>query len=230
MVNQVEDGYIERRMENEDHRTSRRGYEPGITTDAIQADKEALALYSKNEAVIPLRINIDVPKEEGQSLYMPGYAPGASALGIKIISVYPKNLDRGLPSVPATMVLINEKTGEVCAIMDGTHLTRIRTGAVSGAATELLARKDAKIFALFGTGGQAESQLEAVLEVRDIQEVRIFGRNKERAQDFAQRMTEKFGENMGSDYWWLKAQRKPSIMRISLLQLPLQKSRSLMGD
>lgn len=116
--------------------------------DAIQADKEALALYSKNEAVIPLRINIDVPKEEGQSLYMPGYAPGASALGIKIISVYPKNLDRGLPSVPATMVLINEKTGEVCAIMDGTHLTRIRTGAVSGAATELLARKDAKIFAL----------------------------------------------------------------------------------
>ncbi len=165
--------------------------------DAIQGDKEALALYSKNEAVIPLRINIDVPKEEGQSLYMPGYAPGASALGIKIISVYPKNLDRGLPSVPATMVLINEKTGEVCAIMDGTHLTRIRTGAVSGAATELLARKDAKIFALFGTGGQAESQLEAVLEVRDIQEVRIFGRNKERAQDFAQRMTEKFGEKYG---------------------------------
>src|SRR5690554_1711216 len=160
--------------------------------DAIQADKDALALYSKGETNIPLRINIDVPKEGGQSLYMPGYAAGANALGVKIISVYPKNVDKGLPSVPATMVLINEETGEVNAIMDGTYLTRIRTGAVSGAATDLLARQDAKVFALFGTGGQAEGQLEAVLAVRDIEEVRIFGRNKERAQNFADRMVEKF--------------------------------------
>lgn len=160
--------------------------------DAIQADKDALEIYSKGGSVTPLRINLDVPKEEGQSLYMTGYAAEANALGVKIVSVYPNNIEKGLTSVPATMVLVNEDTGEVCSMMDGTYLTRIRTGAVSGAATDILARKDSEIFALFGTGGQAESQLEAVLTVRDIKEVRVFDISKERAQEFADRMAEQF--------------------------------------
>lgn len=160
--------------------------------DAIQADKEALAIYSKGESNIPLRINIDVPKEAGQSLYMPGYAADAKALGVKIVSVYPNNIEKGLTSIPAIMVLVNDETGEVCSIMDGTFLTRLRTGAVSGAATDVLARKDAEIFALLGTGGQGEAQLEAVLAVRDIKEVRVFDISKERAQDFANRMSDNF--------------------------------------
>jgi ornithine cyclodeaminase len=160
--------------------------------DAIQADKEALAIYSKGESNIPLRINIDVPKESGQSLYMPGYAAEAKALGVKIVSVYPKNIEKGLTSIPAIMVLVNDETGEVCSIMDGTFLTRIRTGALSGAATDILARKDAEIFAILGTGGQAEAQLEAVLTVRNIKEVRLFDISKERARNFANRMSDKF--------------------------------------
>lgn len=160
--------------------------------DAIQADKDALAIYSKGGSVIPLRSNIDVPKEAGQCLYMTGYAAEANALGVKIVSVYPNNIEKGLTSVPATMVLVNEDTGEVNSIMDGTYLTRIRTGAVSGAATDILSRKDSKIFALFGTGGQAETQLEAVLTVRNIEEVRVFDMSKERAQDFADRMSKNF--------------------------------------
>lgn len=160
--------------------------------DAIQADKDALEIYSKGQSTIPLRTNINVPKEEGQSLYMTGYAAAANALGVKIVSVYPHNIEKGLNSVPATMVLVNEETGEVCSIMDGTYLTRIRTGAVSGAATDILSRKDSKIFALFGTGGQAETQLEAVLTVRNIEEVRVFDISRERAEDFARRMQAKF--------------------------------------
>jgi len=160
--------------------------------DAIKAVKDALEFYSKGESNIPLRTNIDVPEQNGQSLYMPGYVAGAKALGVKIVSVYPNNIEKGLNSVPATMVLVNYETGEVCSIMDGTYLTRIRTGAVSGAATDILARKDSKIFALFGTGGQAETQLEAVLTVRDIEEVRVFDISEERAKDFAQRMSDKF--------------------------------------
>jgi len=156
--------------------------------DAIQADKDALEIYSKGGSVTPLRTKIDVPKEEGQSLAMPGYAAEANALGVKIVAVYPNNIDKGITSVPATMVLQNEDTGEVNSIIDGTFLTRIRTGAVSGAATDLLARKDSKIFALFGTGGQAETQLEAVLTVRDIEEVRVFDLSKERAQAFIDKM------------------------------------------
>lgn len=81
---------------------------------------------------------------------MPGLA--GDAAGIKIVSVYPNNIKQGINSVPATMIMLNEKTGEVSALMDGTYLTRLRTGAISGAATDLLARQDAKVFALFGTG------------------------------------------------------------------------------
>lgn len=160
--------------------------------DAIQADKDALEIYSKGGSNIPLRTNIDVDKEGGQSLYMTGYAEEASALGVKIVSVYPNNIEKGLTSVPATMVLLNAETGEVNSIIDGTYLTRLRTGAVSGAATDILSRKDSKIFALFGTGGQAETQLEAVLTVRGIEEVRVFDMSKDRAQDFANRMSKKF--------------------------------------
>ncbi|MBZ2174039.1 ornithine cyclodeaminase family protein [Schnuerera sp. xch1] len=162
--------------------------------EAIQADKDALELYSLGKSVIPLRVNIDVPKHEGQSLYMPGYVANANALGVKIISVYPKNIEKGLVGVPATMVLKNSETGEVCSLMDGTCLTQIRTGAVSGAAMDLLARKDSKVFALFGTGGQAKTQLEAILTVRPIEIVKVFDINMERAENFASRMTEAFGE------------------------------------
>ena len=159
--------------------------------DAIVAAKDALEFYSKGASNIPLRINIDIPKEKGQSLYMPGYVEEADALGVKIVSMYPENKNKGLDSVLSTMVLKNSKTGEICSILDGTYLTQLRTGAVSGAATDLLARQDASIFALIGTGGQAESQLEAILNVRDIKEVRVYGRDKEKAEKFVDKVKEK---------------------------------------
>ncbi|MGO1369033.1 MAG: ornithine cyclodeaminase family protein [Senegalia sp. (in: firmicutes)] len=162
--------------------------------DAIGASKDALELYSKGESDIPLRINLNVKKEEGQSLYMPGYVPDADALGLKLVSVYPNNTKKGLDSISSTMVLKNESTGEVSSIMDGTYLTKLRTGAVSGAATDLLARKDASIFALIGTGGQAKSQLEAILNVRPIKEVRVFARNKEKTEDFIKQMKKELGD------------------------------------
>ncbi|MDF7638098.1 ornithine cyclodeaminase family protein [Lactobacillus sp. ESL0791] len=161
--------------------------------DAIAADKEALSLYSMGAASVPLRTNIDIPKYHGQSLYMPAYVDDRhGTLGVKIVSVYPENIKHGLPSVPATMVVLNPETGIVSACLDGTYLTQLRTGAVQGAATDLLARKDAKIAALIGTGGQAASQLEAMLTVRKIEEVRIFDINFERATEFAAAMAKKF--------------------------------------
>ncbi len=161
---------------------------------AVQADKDALQLYSEGKSNIPLRANLNVPEHEGQSLYMYGYAAPANALGVKIVSVYPKNIEKGLTSVPATMVMVNSEPGEVSALMDGTFLTRLRTGAVSGAATDVLARKDSKVFGLFGTGGQAETQLEAVLCVRPIELVKVYDLSKERAVAFAEAMTEKYGK------------------------------------
>ncbi|ALV21463.1 ornithine cyclodeaminase family protein [Carnobacterium antarcticum] len=161
--------------------------------EAIEADKEALRLFSEGKSTVPLRTNIDVPEYEGQSLYMPAYVSGSqSALGVKIVSVYPNNIDKNLPSVPATMVVLNSKTGIVEAVMDGTYLTQLRTGAVQGAATDVLARKDAKVAALFGTGGQAITQLEAMLTVRQLEEVRIFDIDKGRCQKFVEEMSEEF--------------------------------------
>nr|WP_269886631.1 hypothetical protein [Macrococcus canis] len=97
--------------------------------DAIEADKEALANYSKGQAIVPLRTNIDVATRHGQALFMPGYVEGAEdALGIKIVSVYSDNIEKGLPSVPATMIVMDPETGMVNGIIDGTYLTQLRTG------------------------------------------------------------------------------------------------------
>ena len=161
--------------------------------EAINADKDALSIYSAGESNIPLRANLDVPEHNGQSLYMYGYAAKANALGVKIVSTYPDNIDKGIPSVPATMVLLNSETGETSSFMDGTYLTRVRTGAVAGLATDYLARKDSKIFAVIGTGGQAPGQIEAVLTVRPgIELVKVYDLNTERAKDMAAQMTELF--------------------------------------
>ena len=163
-------------------------------SDIIEADKEALSIYSSQKSNIPLRSNLDIPEYKGQCLFMNGYAAPAKALGVKIVSVYPENINKNLTSVPATMVLVDAETGMVNSLIDGTYLTRLRTGAISGLATDILARKDSKIFALFGTGGQAVTQLEAVLTVRKIEEVRVFDLFKDRAQEFAKKMSEKFSK------------------------------------
>ncbi|NLC65860.1 MAG: ornithine cyclodeaminase family protein [Clostridium sp.] len=161
--------------------------------DIIEINKEALKLYTMGKTTVPLRTNIDVKEYEGQSLYMPALVNGeSSALGIKIVSTYPKNIDKDLPAVPATSVVINPETGIVECIMDGTYLTQIRTGAVQGAATEILSNKDSKIAALIGTGGQAEHQLEAMLTVRDLNEVRVYSLNKKNREKFVEKMREKF--------------------------------------
>ncbi len=158
-------------------------------SDIISADREALSIYSNHQSNIPLRTNINVPEFNGQCLFMNGYAAPAKALGVKIVSVYPDNINKNLTSVPATMVLVNAETGIVNALIDGTYLTRLRTGAISGLATEILSRKDSKILALFGTGGQAITQLEAILTVRKIELVKVFDIVYERADEFAKKMT-----------------------------------------
>lgn len=160
--------------------------------DIIEADKEALKSYSDGGSDIPLRTVIDVDKDSSSTaIFMPGYIKDKNALGMKIIDIYPENIEKGLVTSPSTMILIDKDNGFVKAILDGTILTRLRTGAVSGAATEVLANEDAKSFLLIGTGGQSGTQLEAVLAVRDIEEAYVYDVNYERAEAFAREMDEK---------------------------------------
>ena len=156
--------------------------------DAIGAVKEAFSMYSQGKSVVPLRVNINIPKYQSHTLYMPAYVDDLDIGGVKIVSVLPSNIEKGRISIKATMVLINEETGEVCSLLDGTYLTQLRTGAAQGAATDILARKDSKVGALFGTGEQAPSQLEAMLTVRKLEKVYVFDINKKRVAEFADKI------------------------------------------
>lgn len=162
--------------------------------EAIEAAKLALNMYSAGSCNVPLRVNIDMPKQQGQSLFMPAFVEPLEAAGIKIVSVFPNNIELGKSSVPAQMIVLDGKTGEVCAIIDGTYLTQLRTGAVQGAATDLLARKDAKTAVLIGTGGQAGTQLEAMLNVRELEEVHVYDVNIDRARAFTDQMRNQFAD------------------------------------
>lgn len=155
--------------------------------EVIEADRQALKLYSAREVDIPLRSILSVKKHKGKSLYMPGYAEEVDALGVKIVSVYPKASGNGRTSVNATMVLLDPETGAVNCLLDGPYLTQLRTGAVSGLATDYLAKKDAAVFLLLGTGEQAMPQLEAVLQVRDIKQVYVSSRLFENAKEFVEK-------------------------------------------
>ncbi|KDN09880.1 MULTISPECIES: ornithine cyclodeaminase [unclassified Gilliamella] len=158
--------------------------------DAIAADKQALKIYSQGNSDVPLRINFDMQK--GQCLFMPAHLKGSDIVGIKIVSVFPDNPKLGKPSVPAQVLMLDPQTGEVCAMLDGTFVTQLRTGAVQGAATDLLARKNASRGVLIGTGGQAVSQLEAMLTVRSLTDVAIFDIDTQKAEQFTEEMKHRF--------------------------------------
>lgn len=156
--------------------------------DAIEADKEAFKIYTEKKSVVPLRTNIPVSKQDATMLFMPGYIEDLDCAGIKIVSVFPKNTEKGKPVTPATVLLLDGTTGEVCAILDGTYVTQLRTGAATGAAIDILAKKDSKTGALIGTGGQASAQLEAMIEARNLEKVYIYSRNIENVHKFVSEM------------------------------------------
>jgi ornithine cyclodeaminase len=108
---------------------------------------------------------------------MPAYLDDTASSAVKVVSVYPDNARYGLPIVIATVIVLDAETGQPRALMDGTYLTALRTGAASGLATDLLAKADATVLGVIGAGAQARTQIEAVLAVRPIEEIRVFSRS-----------------------------------------------------
>jgi len=155
---------------------------------AIEIVKGAFAPLSTGRAVVPIRISIEAKKHEGVILFMPAYLEGSEDLAIKIASVFPRNLEAGLPTTTALVVVQDARTGAPLAVMDGTYLTALRTGAASGAATDLLAREDAKAAAIFGAGAQGRTQLLAICEVRDIERAWVYDVSAEAAEGYVQEM------------------------------------------
>ena len=138
---------------------------------AIDAMRIAFATLSAGDATVPVRLGLET--EHGVSLFMPAHMRPSGHAGAKVVSVNPGNADAGLPVIHAVVLLIDPVTGRPVAMMDGTWLTALRTGAVGGLAADLLAREDASVVALFGAGVQARTQLEAVRCVRPVREVRV---------------------------------------------------------
>lgn len=156
--------------------------------DAIEANKKCYRLCSEGKAVIPLRTNIPASEEEGAFLFMPAYIAEMKSAGLKVVNIFPNNSAKGRPTTTGQVMLIDGTTGEITAMMDGTYVTALRTGAASGAAFDLLGIKDAKVGALVGTGGQAACQLEAMLAARKLTEVRVAARNFEKTEMFVNKM------------------------------------------
>ena len=141
---------------------------------AIEAMRGAFAALSGGHATVPVRVALE--SEKGVSLFMPAHLTDVDQAGAKVVSVNPGNAALGLPAIHA--------------LMDGTWLTALRTGAVGGLAADLLAREESRTVALFGAGVQARTQLEAVRCVRDIEHVRIFSPSGSSADKLARELVD----------------------------------------
>ena len=154
-------------------------------SDLIPAMEKALIDFSTGKVTQPVRSIIKVDPPGGFFGMMPALAEG---LGIKIVTFYPPNAERGLPTHMATIFLVDPETGAPLAIMDGRLITEMRTAAVSAAATKHLAPPDARVLAILGSGVQAHSHVEALSLVRRFEEIRVWSRAQAHAEQFAKQV------------------------------------------
>ncbi len=160
--------------------------------DTIAILEQAFGDFARGKAVMPQRTLIPAPDLGGLALFMPAYLQGMGALGAKVVTVYKDNLAKyNLPTVLGTIILLDEKTGAPIAIMDGGYLTAVRTGGVAGLATRLLARQDARVHTMFGTGGMARTHAWAIDCARPIERLILFSLDPPaRRQEFADSLKE----------------------------------------
>lgn len=160
----------------------RRRLRPG---DLIEAMQRALVDFSAGKVEQPVRTLF--PFGAGGSIFglMPCHVPSLPALGAKLVTVVGSNTERGLPTHQAVILLFDPSTGAPEAVIDGRYITEARTAAVSAVSARLLARKEAKVLGVLGSGVQARSHVEALRLVRDFREVRAWSPTPSRLRRFA---------------------------------------------
>lgn len=164
--------------------------------EMIDATQLAFEMAAQGTVDSPLRTKI--PALEGAFLFMPAYARSLNAAAVKVINIFPHNRETGKITGPSQVLLFDGQTGYALALLDGNALTQYRTGASSGVALRHLARKGACIGGLIGTGGQAAAQLEAMICACDLEEVKVYGRNREHLEEFCRKMRKQLSPGEGT--------------------------------
>jgi ornithine cyclodeaminase len=152
--------------------------------DCIDAMDAAMRGVTDGSIDVPLRTIVELGAGGDSFLAMPGAASGAGVYGAKLVSLHRGNPAQGLPAVQGCVVLFDRATGTPAALVDGAAITALRTAAASALATRELSRRDAATLGIFGTSVQAIAHIEAVRCVREIREVRVWGRNPEALRKF----------------------------------------------
>jgi alanine dehydrogenase len=184
----------------------RRDVEDLLDVDAlIDALAGAMADLSAGRASVPNRVGAFVDERDGMLAAMPGYTPSADALASKLVTLFPHNAGAGPPTHQAVIVVFEPKDGRPAALLDGTAITAIRTGAGSALATRLLAREDCATLAILGTGVQARSHARAVPRVRAFEEVRVAGRSRDKAEALAEELAGELGLPVRAAVSWEEA-------------------------
>ncbi len=164
--------------------------------ECVAVMEQAFKALARGDAILPLRPVMWLPDKVGALGMMPSYLADIAAMGLKAISVFPGNHGTEYDSHQGVVLLFETKNGRLLAIVDATSITAIRTAAVSGVATKLLARADASDLAILGSGTQARTHLEAMLGVRSIRRVRVWSQHSENAARFAERESQRHGINV----------------------------------
>jgi ornithine cyclodeaminase len=159
--------------------------------EILQCVEVALKEFSASNTDTPIRTILPFGKENS-GVIMPSVAEGLRAMGLKYVTVVPTNKDLEKKVIHGVVLLSDITTGEPLALLEGSYLTLIRTGALSGVATKYLARQDAKTLGIIGTGEQAKGLCEAILAVRDIDTIYLYNRSEEKAEEFSKFMVSKF--------------------------------------
>jgi alanine dehydrogenase len=163
--------------------------------EAINIVEKAFRLKAEGKVIMPPKLHMNLPSYHGDFRAMPSYIDGA--VGIKWVSVYPGNREFGHPCVMATILLCDPTTGCPLVIMDGTYITKLRTGAAGGIAVKYLARNNASIIGVIGTGVQARTQLLGIYEVLpNINEVKAYDSNEQAIRAYAKEMGIKLNINI----------------------------------
>lgn len=161
--------------------------------ECIEVMARAFAALARSEATLPQRQIVWLSDRSGALGLMPAHMAGLGALGLKAVTFFPRNEGTELDSHQGAVLLFESGRGRLLAIIDATSVTSVRTAAVSGLATRLLAREDAGDLALVGSGVEARTHLEAMLSVRKIRRVRVASKTQARARSFAERESKRHG-------------------------------------